>query len=122
MTAAHLLRPFGMYRGQDALMTRLWEAGPQRQSELNKLLGLDPSTVSRMVQRLEHAGFVRRRSDPDDSRALLVEATPTDEALIRDVEQARQDLERRALAGFTDIERSVLARVLAHVERNLTVD
>src|SRR4051812_30749666 len=31
VTAAHLLRPFGMYRGQDALMTRLWEAGPQRQ-------------------------------------------------------------------------------------------
>jgi DNA-binding MarR family transcriptional regulator len=101
-------------------MMRLWEAGPQRQSSLIKLLDLDPSTVTRMVQRLEQAGLVTRRADPDDRRAVLVETTPAGGALRHEVEQVWQELEDRTLAGLTEGDRNDLAPLLALLERNLT--
>ncbi|GGX61197.1 MarR family winged helix-turn-helix transcriptional regulator [Streptomyces hiroshimensis] len=120
ITAGNLLRKLGLYAGQELLMMRLWAAGPQRQSELIKLLGLDPSTVTRMVQRLEQAGLVTRSPCPGDRRAVLVETTPAGEALRKEVEQVWQELEDRTLAGLTEDDRKELSRLLSHLEGNLT--
>ncbi|MET8170389.1 MarR family transcriptional regulator [Streptomyces sp. NPDC005329] len=122
VTAGHLLRRIGLYAGQELLMMRLWEAGPQRQSMLIKLLGLDPSTVTRMVQRLEQAGFVTRSPDPEDRRAVLVEATSAGEALRDEVDRVWQELERRTLTGLNDADQAHLARLLARLEGNLAAD
>ncbi|MFH8789033.1 MarR family winged helix-turn-helix transcriptional regulator [Streptomyces roseoverticillatus] len=120
ITAGNLLRRLGLYAGQELLMMRLWEAGPQRQSELIKLLGLDPSTVTRMVQRLEQAGLVTREPCAADRRAVIVATTEAGEALRKEVGQVWQELEERTLAGLGDDDRSELARLLAHLEDNLT--
>jgi DNA-binding MarR family transcriptional regulator len=101
-------------------MMRLWEAGPQRQSELIKRLELDPSTVTRMVQRLEQPGLIRRRPHPGDRRAVLIETTPAGEALHEEVERVRHDLEERTIAGLSDEDRSDLSRLLSLLEHNLT--
>ncbi|WP_018546955.1 MarR family winged helix-turn-helix transcriptional regulator [Streptomyces sp. LaPpAH-108] len=119
-TAGQLLRRMGLYAGQELLMMRLWETGPQRQSELIKMLDLDASTVTRMVQRLEQKGFVTRCSDPADRRAVLVAATEAGEALRPEVATMWQELEDRTLAGVGEEDRAHLARILAAVERNLT--
>ncbi|WP_307842892.1 MarR family winged helix-turn-helix transcriptional regulator [Streptomyces triculaminicus] len=118
-TAGHLLRRLGLYPGQELLMMRLWEAGPQRQSELIKLMELDPSTVTRMVQRLEQAGLISRCAHPGDRRAVLIETTPAGEALREEVEQVWRDLEERTVAGLTEADRAELSRLLSLLERNL---
>ncbi|MFF7729309.1 MarR family winged helix-turn-helix transcriptional regulator [Streptomyces sp. NPDC008001] len=120
ITAGNLLRRLGLYAGQELLMMRLWDAGPQRQSELIRLLGLDPSTVTRMVQRLEQAGLVTRQPCSEDRRVVIVATTEAGEALRKEVAQVWQELEDRTLAGLGDADRSELARLLAHVEGNLT--
>ncbi|MFE5870060.1 MarR family winged helix-turn-helix transcriptional regulator [Streptomyces roseifaciens] len=120
ITAGNLLRKLGLYAGQELLMMRLWEAGPQRQAELIKLMGLDPSTVTRMVQRLEQAGLVTRAPCPGDRRAVLVETTAAGEALRQEVEQVWQELEERTLAGLPEDDRKELTRLLSHLEGNLT--
>ncbi|MGK5732652.1 MarR family winged helix-turn-helix transcriptional regulator, partial [Streptomyces sp. URMC 124] len=119
-TAGNLLRKLGLYPGQELLMMLLWESGPQRQSELIKLLGLDPSTVTRMVQRLEQTGLVTRSPCPGDRRAVLVETTAAGEALRKEVEQVWQELEERTLAGLAEDDRKELTRLLSHLEANLT--
>ncbi|MEW2131081.1 MarR family transcriptional regulator [Streptomyces sp. NPDC005435] len=118
--AGQLLRRMGLYAGQELLMMRLWETGPQRQSELIKMLDLDASTVTRMVQRLEQKGFVTRSPDPEDRRAVLVATTEAGEALRPEVGTMWQELENRTLAGVSEEDRGHLARILAAVERNLT--
>ncbi|WKU47574.1 MarR family transcriptional regulator [Streptomyces sp. VNUA116] len=120
ITAGNLLRRLGLHAGQELLMMRLWEAGPQRQSELIKLLGLDPSTVTRMVQRLEQAGLVTREPCAADRRAVVVATTGAGEALRQEVGRVWQELEERTLAGLGEEDRSELARLLAHLEDNLT--
>ncbi|MFJ1721416.1 MarR family winged helix-turn-helix transcriptional regulator [Streptomyces sp. NPDC093108] len=119
IAAGRLLRGLGIYPGQESVMMCLWDAGPVRQAELIKAVDLDPSTVTKMLQRLEQAGHVRRRPDPDDRRAVLVEATDDSCALHSDVRRAWTDLEDHTLAGLEPAEREELARLLAKVEANL---
>lgn len=103
-------------------MMHLWDTGAVRQAELIKAVGLDPSTVTKMLQRLEQAGHVRRRPDPDDRRAVLVEATEESCALHAEVRSAWSGLEEHTLAGLEPAERAELARLLAKVEGNLCTE
>ncbi|MFJ4339849.1 MarR family winged helix-turn-helix transcriptional regulator [Streptomyces sp. NPDC088915] len=113
------LRELGLYPGQELMMMRLWDCGPVRQSELIQSLGLDPSTVTKMLQRLEQSGHVRRGPDPADRRAVLVEATEKGQALRAGVEDAWRDLEARSLDGLSAADGAELSRLLGLVAENL---
>ncbi|MEU8888398.1 MarR family winged helix-turn-helix transcriptional regulator [Streptomyces sp. NPDC048442] len=119
VAAGRVLRCLGLYPGQEFVMMHLWEAGPVRQSELIKAVGLDPSTVTKSLQRLEQAGHVRRCPDPADRRASLVEATDQSCDLRERVVEAWAVLEKRTLAGLDEDERAELLRLLGKVEGNL---
>ncbi|MGW7046129.1 MarR family winged helix-turn-helix transcriptional regulator [Streptomyces avermitilis] len=118
--AGSLLRDTGLYPGQELLMMQLWERGEQRQADLIKTLGLDPSTVTKMLQRLEQSGFVARKPSPNDRRAVVVSATRAGQALRDQVKQAWRDLEQVTTAGFTEAECRQAMRVLTRIEANLT--
>ncbi|MFJ3764438.1 MarR family winged helix-turn-helix transcriptional regulator [Streptomyces sp. NPDC090082] len=113
------LRDLGLYPGQELMMMRLWDCGAVRQSELIQSLGLDPSTVTKMLQRMEQCGYVRRSPDPADRRAVRVEATDEGLALRAGVEGAWRDLEECTLTGLAPADRTELARLLGLVGENL---
>ncbi|MFD3653753.1 MarR family winged helix-turn-helix transcriptional regulator [Streptomyces sp. 24-1644] len=119
IAAGKLLKGLGLYPGQEHLMMHLWDSGAVRQSDLIKAMDLDPSTVTKMLQRLEQTGHVRRRPDPDDRRAVLVEATDGSCGLLTDVREAWANLEEHTLVGLDPAERAELARLLGKVEENL---
>jgi DNA-binding MarR family transcriptional regulator len=50
--------------------------GPLTQRDLGDRLCLTSGAVTMLVDRLEHAGWVRRRPHPDDRRYTLIELTP----------------------------------------------
>ncbi|MFF5424041.1 MULTISPECIES: MarR family winged helix-turn-helix transcriptional regulator [unclassified Streptomyces] len=116
------LRELGLYPGQELMMMRLWDSGAARQSELIQFLGVDPSTVTKMLQRLELCGYVRRSPDPADRRAVLVESTGKGDALRAGVEGAWSDLERTSLTGLTPAESTELARLLGVLAENLATE
>ncbi|MDX2558107.1 MarR family winged helix-turn-helix transcriptional regulator [Streptomyces sp. TX20-6-3] len=119
IAAGRRLRDLGLYPGQEMMMMRLWDCGPVRQSELIQSLGLDASTVTKMLQRMEHCGLVLRRPDPADRRAVLVEATDEGRSLRAGVEGVWSDLEQASLSGLGPDERTELARLLGLVADNL---
>jgi len=121
-TAGRLLRGAGLYPGQEIVLMLLWDTGAVRQSELIKALEVDPSTVTKMLQRLEQAGHVRRRPDPRDGRAVLVEATDKSSGLHDEVTRAWTGLEEHTLAGLSPAERTQLTGLLARVEANLCTE
>ena len=66
------------------LLTRL-RLAPDRQLrgvDLCRQLRKSPSHVSRLIDRAEHAGLVRRRTDPDDRRAQLITLTRSGESEV----------------------------------------
>src|SRR5260370_23761076 len=91
--ARYLLQCVGLHPGQELLLMHLWDAGPQRQADLASEFGTDSASMTRTVQRLERAGFVRRRPDPSDGRATLVESTEAGTALRGRIEELWAELE-----------------------------
>ena len=72
------LRAFGLtYSEYTALHTLRVEGAPYRlsPSRLNQVLALSSGGVTKIVDRLESAGLVRRTPDPNDGRGVLVELT-----------------------------------------------
>jgi DNA-binding MarR family transcriptional regulator len=45
-------------------------------AELTEIEGLNPTTLSRVVGKLDSFGLIRRLRDPEDFRAARVEVTP----------------------------------------------
>lgn len=120
MLAGQLLREVGLHPGQELLMMRLWESGPQRQTDLADEFDTDSASMTRTVQRLERAGYVRRVPDPDDRRATRVEPTPASLVLRKQVERIWKDLERRTVGEMTPDEQREALRIVHQLEDNLT--
>ncbi|KIH96595.1 transcriptional regulator [Streptomonospora alba] len=120
LLAGQLLREVGLHPGQELLMMRLWDEGPQRQADLTAVLDADAPTVTRSVRRLERAGFVRRSPSPTDGRVTIVEATPASMGLRQAVERIWADLERMTVADMDDGRQDGVLRTLGELERNLT--
>jgi DNA-binding MarR family transcriptional regulator len=108
-----------MDRASYLLLRRLDALGPQRVADLAAALGLDGSTVTRQITRLEEDGRVRRTTHPTDARATVVTATPAGIRAMADLRQHRHERVDRLLDGWSAPEREELARVLAHLNEAL---
>ena len=54
----------------------LLEAGPLGVSELAELMGMTTGAITRLVDRLEGGGYVRRERDSEDRRRVVLHAVP----------------------------------------------
>ena len=63
--------------GQAGILFLLQEKNGQRMNELSVVLGIDNSTMTGFIDRMEKAGYVKRKPCPDDRRALLIYITPS---------------------------------------------
>ena len=97
----------------------LWEAGPQRQTELMKVFDTDSASMTRSVQRLERAGLVYRDADPSDRRATRVRSTSAGAKLRDLIEGLWADLESMTTAGMSPPQQAELLSRLAQAEQNL---
>lgn len=50
----------------------LSETGPITAGELSKRIGLTTGSVTALIDRLEKAGFVRRKKHPEDRRSIII--------------------------------------------------
>ncbi len=117
--AGGLLREVGLHASQELLLMVLWESGPQRQKRIGAELGIDSAGTTRLVQRLEDAGYVRRRPDPDDRPATLVEATERGHALREQVERVWTHLEELTVSDMTPAEQHAALETLLRLEGNM---
>lgn len=116
-----LLGPAGRdLSGNDVHLLRTVAAqGPMRASDLAAWQGVDKSTISTQVRRLEERGLVVRRPDPADRRAALLAATARGRKLRRRMDAAGAALFAELLRGWSDADRQALATLLARLARQL---
>jgi DNA-binding MarR family transcriptional regulator len=57
-------------------LAALLQAGPMGVTRLAEMMGTTASAVTRMADRLERRGYVRRAPDPDDRRRVVVHVVP----------------------------------------------
>lgn len=109
------LADLGLYPGQDALLRCLWERDGQSQAQLVRRLGVEAPTVTKMVTRLEAAGYVGRRPHPADRRATQVWLTPAGRDLRAPVQRARAAVARELVSPLTERQRATLEDLLGRV-------
>lgn len=109
------LAELDLYAGQDELLCCLGEQDGQSQVALVGRLGVESPTVTKMVGRLESAGFVRRRSHPADRRVTQVWLTPSGRSLLPAVQRARAAAVRQVTAPLTSRQRATLEELLGRM-------
>lgn len=102
-------------RSAYAALVRIDEHRSLRLSELATLLGVDDSTASRHITRLEEVGYVTRTRDPDDGRARRLVATPDGTAALSRVREARRQHLLRALAAWDTDDLTTLATMIVRL-------
>lgn len=92
----------------------LVERGPSRSQALADALRLDKSTTTRVVDALVRKGYVERRSDPDDARAVALTATQSGQALYERINGELIDQQAELLR---DLDHDVRAAATALIVR-----
>ncbi len=90
--AREALAPHGVTPVQYAVLKILWQREGQSGAELGSRLALDSATVTGVLDRLEGAGLLERRSDDDDRRVNRLHLTPNGSALRKPLDAAMDRL------------------------------
>lgn len=114
------LNKLGIHTGQELLLLQLWIEEGIPQSQLAACMGVEPPTATKMLQRMEHAGLIERRPDPEDARVSRVYLTERGRTLEQPVLEVWKQLEAQTVASLSPTEQALLRRLLMQVSANLS--
>lgn len=99
-----------------APLIHLHESGDGiHQKALAFRLGLDTSSIVRLLDILSARGLIERREDPHDRRAKHIFLTPQGHAEVREIRQVLTTIEQEMLADVTDDELAVISGALEKI-------
>jgi len=108
----------GVTRAQWKVLFRLERQPGLRQIELADMLDIEPITLSRIVDRLEEAGFVERVADPADRRAWRLHVTAQARPLVEKLRAIADEMISQAFAGIDPKDIEITRQVLAKARQN----
>ena len=103
---------FGINRTDLRCVDVLTSAGPQQPRELAAAVGLTSGGLSIALERLERAGYIRRRRHASDRRSVVVEATDKAHAVDEEIFGRIERRMRRLFGGYKPEELEVILRFL----------
>ncbi|NKX87141.1 MarR family winged helix-turn-helix transcriptional regulator [Nocardia coubleae] len=108
-----LLEPMGLTHPQYLVMLALWGQTPMSVKAVADAVQLDSATLSPLLKRLESAGLLTRRRDPNNERTLLIDLTAAGRALRTEAERIPPAVVERLGVSLAELEelRDVLGRV-----------
>lgn len=101
-----LLRPIGLTYPQFLVMVLLWEQDGRTIGDIGRALGLESSTLTPLVKRLEAAGLVQRSRDRQDERRVIVTLSTNGNEMRHQVGHIRDSV--IAATGMTEAELKAL--------------
>ena len=106
----------GLSGARDWLVLSALSAGPrQTQLALAHSLGVDKTTMTSLLDRMEARGLITRCTDSHDRRARIPELTAEGRRVASEVTGARDRVEAALLATFTPHEQYLLRDLLARL-------
>ncbi len=109
----------GVTRAQWRVLARLKREPGLRQVELAERLDMEPITLCRIVDRLEEAGLVERKTDPSDRRAWLLELTAKADPLVKQLRVLARGIAEEAMDRISENELRQLQGGLAAIRANV---
>jgi len=106
----------GLSGARDWIVLSALSTGPrQTQLALAHSLGVDKTTMTSLLDRMEARGLITRCTDSNDRRARIPELTADGRRVQAEVTSARDRVEAALLATFTPQEQHLLRELLARL-------
>lgn len=115
---AHL----GLSTSQWRLLVGTLRSGSATQARLAEKLEIEPISVSRLIDRMEQAGWVTREADPADRRAKIIVPTEKAQASYETIRNEARGVISEALTGISNEHQVILMECLQQLVTNLSTD
>jgi DNA-binding MarR family transcriptional regulator len=112
------LAPFDVSAAQWIVVLLVGENAVSSATGLCELLAYDPGAMTRLLDRLERKGILRRLPRPGDRRTMKLELTASGKALYPKILAAMVDVSNRLLRGFSRSEVNQLEGYLRRMLAN----
>jgi DNA-binding MarR family transcriptional regulator len=92
----------GLYRGQAILLMILSRHDGITHSEIAEKLRISPAAATKVIKRMEQAGYLQRQADPADERVSRIYLQDPGRALIAEIESVFGKLGRAMFEGVPE--------------------
>jgi len=101
-----------------AVLIPLWSQNNLRANELGKKAGLEPSTMTGLLDRMEKAGLVKRSPDPEDRRANRISLTENGSKMEKISETAVKAMFDTAFVNMSKNDINITKKTLGKIIEN----
>ncbi len=112
------LAPLDVTAAQYIILASLAAEQPRSASDLCKGISYDAGAMTRMIDRLESKGLIRRERCPNDRRLVYLELTEQGRAAWPRMQEISRVAHNRLLRGFTKAEAKQLESLLRRMLEN----
>jgi DNA-binding MarR family transcriptional regulator len=113
-------KQLGLTRAQWSVLAHLARNEGTNQAAAADVLEIEPITLVRLLDRLEAAGWVERRADPNDRRARLLYLTDKAHPILDQMYGLAMETRDLALTGIAEVDRDTMIEMLIKIRQNLT--
>jgi DNA-binding MarR family transcriptional regulator len=120
--ADRVVQPFGLTRAQFDILKILEHQtadGSADQTALGRMLVVNRSNITGIVDRMERDGLVVRAGDPADRRIKRIRVTPKGRRLFRSADAAYVRRTAEVVAGLTPSDFAALCRLMESIRAAL---
>ena len=89
-------------------------------SSLSFRIGVDNSTLTRLINVLENKGLVQKTSNPEDKRSTIVRLTKLGEENVKMIEFNIKGFSKDAVSTFTSSEKGALIDIFNKLHWNIS--
>jgi DNA-binding MarR family transcriptional regulator len=113
------LKVYKLNHSQIATLLFISDKEKVNQQDICRHLALDKGSVSSMVKKLEHNGFLKKVNMELDRRKFYLELTYKSKLILDQINEANHKLVAGILDGFTPDERSEISYYLERMKDNV---
>ena len=108
-----------LYLGQPIILERIFENNGITQSELSNITLKKPATITTMLNRLEHMGYVVRKNDINDKRLARLYLTNIGMEKYHQMMKLKKKMGNIIFEGMSEDDLSVVYRLMLKIKNNL---
>lgn len=112
------LQPLDITAAQFVVFNSIAKGRGSTIGDLCRVLGYDSGAMTRLLDRIEKKGLIRRVANPDDRRSYLIELTDESAVLVPKARRRVEKVFGGLLQGFQDGEAAVLKASLEKILDN----
>jgi DNA-binding MarR family transcriptional regulator len=106
---------FGLSESDIEALQALIDMGASTAGALGDLMGLTSGAITRLIDRLEQSGYVRRVPDPADRRRVIIEVVPDKVSAVKDLLDTIRARESAELGSFSESELRTINEFLSRM-------